>query len=166
MAPLTKATEQYVDEGDVSLREYLESRIESVKESIHAAERAHDVHQTEITKSLEARFDSIEEAVKVALEANEKRLDSMNEWRGTIEDLNKTFITKNDHDNLVNMVDKDIEGVQKDIVNLRSLIESLNITRATLDGKASQTQLNINFLFTLFAFIVGLAGLILGFFGR
>jgi len=42
----------------------------------------------------------------------------------------------------------------------------LEITRATLDGKASQSQLNLTFAFTFVSLILGVIGIIMGFYGH
>lgn len=42
----------------------------------------------------DARFDAMEKAVSVADAANEKRLDSVNEFRAVLETQQTTFVTK------------------------------------------------------------------------
>lgn len=41
-----------------------------------------------------ARFAAVEKAVEIANNANEKRLDNVNEFRGTLNDQQKAFITR------------------------------------------------------------------------
>jgi len=158
-SPRSNASHGYVDKQNVSLKEYFDMRFNALEKALSDAEKAHDEHQEEITKSIDDRFRAQEKAVVVALQSNEKRLDSMNEFRETLRDQNKTFITRADHDAL-------IISYQKDIESLDDKISSLNEFRAELKGKASQSQLNITFIFTLISFIIGIAGLILGFFGK
>lgn len=43
---------------------------------------------------MDTRFDAVEKAVETADAANEKRLDSVNEFRATLTDQQKTFITR------------------------------------------------------------------------
>ena len=135
------ATHGYVDKQDVSLREYLESRIDNLE------------------KTLLERYLTQEKTTANVLSANEKRLDSMNEFRETLRDQNKTFITRTDHESLIASFRKDVERIDTEI-------ESLKLSRAELTGKASQSQLNINFIFTLVSFMIALAGLLMGYFNN
>lgn len=47
-----------------------------------------------LKEHFDARFDAVEAAVKTADAANEKRLDNVNEFRATLTDQQKTFITR------------------------------------------------------------------------
>jgi len=134
------ATHGYVDKQDVSLREYLENRIDNLE------------------KTLLERYSTQEKTTANVLSANEKRLDSMNEFRETLRDQNRTFITRTDHESLIASFQKDIDRIDDDI-------ESLKISRAELSGKASQSQLNIHFIFTLVSFVIAVVGLLIKWFG-
>lgn len=47
-----------------------------------------------LKEHVDARFEAMERAVTTADTANEKRLDSVNEFRATLADQQKTFITR------------------------------------------------------------------------
>lgn len=47
-----------------------------------------------LKQHFDARLDAMDKAIRVADGANEKRLDSVNEFRATLETQQSTFITK------------------------------------------------------------------------
>lgn len=47
-----------------------------------------------LKEHFDARLDAMQEAVRVADAANEKRLDSVNEFRASLSDQQATFVTK------------------------------------------------------------------------
>ena len=65
----------------------------------------------------------------------EKRLESMNEFRLQLKDQAGTFFTKNEHEVYMSSVEKD----------LRVLRES----KANLEGKASQSSVNVALIISL-----------------
>ena len=88
---------------------------------------------TENTISLREYIDikvsAIDRATSNAYVSMEKRLEGMNEFRNQLKDQNATFITKAEYSAHMNKLEEDI----------RMLRES----KATLEGKASQTSVNI-----------------------
>ena len=102
----------------------------------------------------EALLAERDKAIKVALYAQDKRLDGMNEFRATIDDQGKKYLTKAEFDAFRGAIDADI----------RSLRES----RALLEGKASQVSVDslarsagIARSMALIGTIIGVLGLIL-----
>lgn len=148
----TRATHGYVDDSNVGLKEYLEKAICSV-------ERLLSDRITLLEKALDARFQAQQKALEDAGEINEKRLDALNQSRESLRDQTKSYITKGEHDAL-------IASYQKDVSSLNEKIVSLSEFRAEIRGKASQSQLNINFIFTIISLILAIAGIILGFYGK
>jgi len=47
-----------------------------------------------LKEHFDARFDAVQQAVRTADAASEKRLDNVNEFRATLADQQKTFITR------------------------------------------------------------------------
>jgi hypothetical protein len=140
-APRANASHQYVDSQNVSLKEHYDGLIEQV------------------CKTLDERFKAQEKALELQQDINEKRFEAQNEWRGAMNDREKAYITRADHEALVLLLNTKEDNLKKDI-------KSLEITRATLDGKASQSQVNITFAFTFFSLILAVIGIILGFYGH
>jgi exonuclease VII small subunit len=77
---------------------------------------------------VDTRLAAAEKALEVALVANEKRLDAMNEFRATLKDQAATFITRAD--------------LQACIGSLEASVDSLKESRALLEGKASQLSVD------------------------
>jgi hypothetical protein len=157
------ATHKYVDKQDdelsVSLKVYVDKCFDNLKDAINAAEKAHDEHQEEISKALDARFQAQEKAIAVATAAHDKRLDAMNEFRETLRDQNKTFITQVQHDALATQFNEKLEAVKVDM-------HKLELSAAVLAGKASQSSVVLSYVFTVVTLIVAIASLVLRFAGK
>lgn len=88
---------------------------------------------------LESRIAAVEKAIEVANQAMQKRLEGMNEFRDTLRDQAGRFVTR------------DEMYIKLDVINEQ--LKILQYFKASLEGKASQTQANI----ILFISILGLA---------
>ena len=118
------------DEDFITLKEYFNMRLKYIEEKISE------------------RLESQEKAVTVAYAASNKRLDGLNEIRQILEDQAKTFITKVEFETYQTMI-------RQDLARFSTEINSLNLSRAELSGKASQGQV-------ILSMIIGITGLILG----
>lgn len=83
-------------------------------------------------KYLEARFTALEKSKEIAYISMEKRLDNMNEFRQQLKDQNNMSFTRAEHEMFRDKID--------------SQIKFLELSKASLDGKASQNQLTVTFL--------------------
>jgi len=131
----TKATHKYVDEQDVTLREYLEALIRNLE------------------KSFLAHYEAQEKALITALAANEKRLDSMNEFRETLRDQNKTFATFSEQKSFEKSVNEKFETMNESI-------KAIQISDAVLVGKASQLQFYIVMVVSVIGLIVSIVRMV------
>lgn len=137
MPPTSKpASTNYVDIQYVSLKEHFEAILRSME------------------KALDSRFEAQEKAIRVANEASDKRLDSMNEFRATLSDQNKTFATCTEINAFRDMMKLELEKRDADI-------ESLKLTRAELAGKATQSQVSIAMILSTIGLLVGIVGIVL-----
>jgi ABC-type uncharacterized transport system involved in gliding motility auxiliary subunit len=132
---VTNATQQYVDSSYVTLREYLEALIKNLE------------------LRMEEHFTAQDKAQLLYSLAQEKRLDSMNEFRESLKDQTKSFVTQSQHEALAHIVDRDIK-------NNREEIESLKLSRAEIAGKASQNALYISYAISLLALLTGIIGIV------
>ena len=147
-AASTNASHGYVDKQDISIKEHYDEMIAQVCRTMDAR-----------FDTLDERFRSQEKALGLQQEMNEKRFQAQNEWRGAMNDREKTYITRLDHEALVLLLNTKEEALIKDI-------KSLEITRATLDGKANQSQLNITLIFAILGSLMSIIGIIMGFYGH
>ena len=98
---------------------------------------------------IEAKIGAVEKATTIASANLEKRLEGMNEFREALKDQTAKFITRNEHEAMMNNYNKDI----------RELRES----RAMLEGKANQSSLNIVLGVSLVAILISIIDLIIRF---
>jgi hypothetical protein len=87
-------------------------------------------------KLMEAKFESISHATKLAAEVLSERLKSLNELREMATARDKTFVHVTT-----------FEAQVKEI-------ESLRLSRASLEGKASQSSVNVSYLISALTLIV------------
>ena len=79
----------------------------------------------------------------------DKRLDAMNEIRNALRDQSATLFTRPEH--------------QLYEAAITEKIESLQLSRAELTGKASQSNLNVTMFLAIAAIIIALFNLVAGF---
>lgn len=84
------------------------------------------------------KIESLQLATTLAKENLELRLASMNEWRQQSRDREDSFVGKTSH------------------ADLMKRVNDLELTRATLEGKASQTAVNIAYLLAVVGWVVAL----------
>jgi uncharacterized protein involved in exopolysaccharide biosynthesis len=127
----------------VSLRDYIDT--------LDAADRERTALQ----------FDAMERAVEVAFAANTKRFEGVNELRAMAEDQAKRFASNADLGAFREKMEAELKNIRtsmsKDVDSLKESIESLKLSRATLEGKASQNSVII-------AYLIGLVGIVIGIF--
>lgn len=134
--PTPAVTQGYVDRHDVSLKEYFDMRLE------------------QMDKALDARFIAQEKAIDTASEASERRLNAMNEFRASLEDQSKTYATLAEFVAFKAMIKLELDQI-------RSSVDSLNLTRAELAGKASQSQVTIATIISVAGLLLSVIGIIL-----
>jgi ABC-type uncharacterized transport system involved in gliding motility auxiliary subunit len=132
---VTNATQQYVDSSYVTLREYLEALIKNLE------------------LRMEEHFTAQDKANELYALAQEKRLDSMNEFRESLKDQTKTYITRSTLEARSAVVDREIKSNREEI-------ESLKLSRAEIEGKASQNALYISYAISLLALLTGIIGIV------
>lgn len=100
----------------------------------------------------DSRLREIEKATIVAASSMEKRLDGMNEFRSTLKDQSARFITQESHNLLQDRTDKDLR--------------ELRDWKSGMEGKASQTTVNIAMIISVAGVLFGVVSLVLRFFGK
>jgi hypothetical protein len=97
---------------------------------------------------LEERLNSYEKAVSVATAAMDRRLDGMNEFREQLKDQASKFLTKDVYESKHELI------VQQ--------INDLNISKAVLEGKASQKSMFITMAVSIVSLLLALYKLAFG----
>lgn len=132
------------DGADVPLREHFEARLVDLEKLVAINFKAHE-REHEL-------MEVVRLADKVALE---KHLAWLNEMRGALKDEREErnrLYPRSEHDVYATAVEKD----------LRTLRES----RAEMEGKASQSNLNVTFVIASAGAVVGIVDMILRMFGK
>lgn len=107
------------DLPEVTLKEYVDKNIASLKELI------------------EARFDAAQVAIDKFEEDNERWRENANEWRGQSNDRETAFALKSE------------------LQSLREDVSRLQLSEATLAGKASQNTVNVALVISIISIGVG-----------
>lgn len=118
MTPIKKNQE------DVTLRDHLERIIDDQKELF-------------VTK-----LQATELATRLTKEANDARLNIMNEFRNAIEDQANRMVTREEHNATLTRLTESVKG--------------LEITRATMDGKASQSAATTAIVLSVLSLLIAI----------
>jgi hypothetical protein len=95
----------------------------------------------DLEDKLVLRFDSIDKALNLATGQMDKRLEGMNEFRDQLKDQAQHFLTREVYETACKVT--------------QTQIDDLRLSKATIEGKASQASVYI-------AWLLGFGGLILG----
>lgn len=120
------------DGETVCLREYIESRLKDQE------------------KHMNARIDGIEKAIELAAQNLDARLESMNEFRDSLKDQTMTFISRTEFE-------KTMTGISE---NHNDRLRTLELSRAELQGKASQGAVNVSLVVAVMSAIISIVGVI------
>jgi len=96
---------------------------------------------------VDTRLAAMDRALDAAKTALEYRLNSMNELREQVNERDKMFVTKAEYTTNVKL--------------LESQVKSLELSRAEMQGKASQSAMIIAYIVSVIGVLLGAAGLIM-----
>ena len=110
------------NEKNISLQELLDSKIAAQKDLFDAILKERD-------ERLLQKFESLATAINKAEVATEKRFEGVNEFRNTLSDQQKTFITASEykvaHQNLVELVNTNTKTLSDIILNQKERIDKI-----------------------------------------
>lgn len=119
-------------ENDVPLKEYLDIRFKSLELQIEAQSK------------LQCQHNELNElAIKTAKEITDNRLSQMNEFRDQMQDERALFATK-----------ESVENSNKEI-------NSLKEWKSNMEGKASQSSVNVVMVFAVIGTLLSIVGLVM-----
>ena len=171
------ATQSYVDSSYISLKDYYDKILSQYKEHMDRVLEDRLLYTN-------TRLDSIEKAIEIAKQesllrletataANEHRLDILNEFRATVDDWTKRAATIDQLDGVKKETSLELEKLCQLISQLEKThkldyerhgndISDLRLTRANLEGRASQTSVIIFGGIAVIGFIITLINLFYG----
>lgn len=114
----------------------------TLKAKHDALDRLFDQKHRDLQAYLEAKLNGISIATEKALDASNKRLEGMNEFRDALKDQASTFITRAEYD------------------RTREDIKNMEISAATLAGKASQKSVNLALVISVTSGLIGILALL------
>jgi hypothetical protein len=124
-----------------------EAIIATTKAELESANKRLDESIAWLEKSLkdyfQAKLDGIDKATVLREIALDKRLETMNEFRGSLKDQQGSFVTRNEY-----------EVAVRDIRDLRE-------SRAKLEGKADQSYVNRVLFISILGIIVSIVAIII-----
>ena len=110
-----------------------------------------------LKEHFDERMRSQDRAVQVAVAALEHRLEGMNEFRATVNEIANRSVTRQEFDLLRNKLsDQFAETKERTDSDIRSLRES----RALLEGKASQSSVILAMILSISGLLLGVIGLL------
>jgi hypothetical protein len=101
-----------------------------------------------LKEHLESRIAAVEKSIHVADIAMQERLSGMNEFRNTLRDQASKFITRDESEAKREAIVSHMD------IKLEAMCEQLRLLekyQSQMEGKASQSQLNLNLLLTVVA---------------
>ena len=146
-------------ESYVHLREYFETHLKDQKQYFEA-------RLSFIEKGIELARQETELRVSASKEANERRLEILNEFRKTVEDWTRQSATKAELDGLRKEIKLEFEKMCILIKGIDDDIDSLEETRSSMVGKDKQTNMFVALGFSIFAAVVSVFVLALCLLGK
>ena len=83
-----------ITEGDTNLREHIKNQIDQIRAALESAERLEVQRIEALGHSMSLIHEASEKAISKAENATEKRLESLNELRGSMADQTNTFLPR------------------------------------------------------------------------
>jgi regulator of sirC expression with transglutaminase-like and TPR domain len=111
----------------------------------------HSAEYVTLRDYIDARFCAQEKATEKAYQAMERRLDGMNEFRETLRDQSRTFVTKAEYN----------VSCEKTSADIRDLLQAKDIAT----GKASQSSVNMATGISITGLVIAIISLFLKLFG-
>jgi hypothetical protein len=153
--PMTPARTPHSPEY-ISLREYFEALL-------LAEDRA-----------IDTRLKAMDKATDAARQTMELRLNSMNEFRDTLRDQAMQFITKAEYHQAMDRLNLDLDIMRDQskiyftrpehelfLQRVEADIRILRESKATLEGKANQSSMNVALVMSAMGLILAILGLLL-----
>jgi chromosome segregation ATPase len=160
----TMAEERTKRPVNVTFRDYVESKIHSLATQIDLRFKDLENQLHSVKDSGKQDLESVKESTKLAKESMEKRLDGMNEFRQTLKDQTSIFVTLSDHQALEQKLDIEVTNIRREftdkLTKIDDCIDSLNTSRAKMEGKASQNAVILSTLVSVAGLALAIVAII------
>lgn len=147
----------------------------SLKDYIDEINAAHCAKCVVCRRGIEDEFASSSAAAILARQTNDKKFETVNEWRGAYADLVDHKIDRNEYneshkrleDNLLrtetslqSQIKTTAENFERDHKETARNLNQLNLSEATLAGKASQRAVTVAMIFSCLTMLISIIALI------
>ena len=140
---------KYIDDEIDHMEHHLEAQL---NDRVTASTELRDELEKRVVESTDLKIQSLKEATELARTTLNIRLDSMNEFRGTLKDQSSLMFTRSEHE------------LYKDKVD--TWMKEFAEWKAKQEGKADQSAVNTALLLAIIGTSIGIISLLLGLFGR
>ena len=140
---------KYIDDEIDHMEHHLEAQL---NDRVTASTELRDELEKRVVESTNLKIQSLKEATELARTTLNIRLDSMNEFRGTLKDQSSLMFTRSEHE------------LYKDKVD--TWMKEFAEWKAKQEGKADQSAVNTALLLAIIGTSIGIISLLLGLFGR
>lgn len=160
---------EHYDAVIADLYKYIDRLVASIYQYIDKIQEIFDVRMEALEKAALSAAANIEKAITLANASSNIRLNIMNEFRATIDDYVKGLVTRLEFSAHVKQIEQILEEIKLRLTNtvtrdeldgfkkqINSDVKSLEISRATLDGKASQQTMLITLLIAVVGMFCGI----------
>jgi len=142
MPEMSVALEKYIDKLVSDLERYIDKRIEDLEKKVCSALK-------DVKESLDAKERFLDKRLDLASGSLEKRLEGMNDLRKQLDHQAANFITRTEYALQVDKYDWEVRGLRE--------------SRALLEGKASQRQVNLALILTVASLIIAVCSMVVQF---
>ena len=126
----------------VALEKYIDKRLEDLEKKVYCSIK-------DVKESLDAKERFLDKRLELASAGLEKRLEGMNEFRKQLDHQVSTFIPRTEYALQVEKYDLEVRGLRE--------------SRALLEGKASQRQVNLALILTVTALVTSICSIAISF---
>jgi len=98
-----------------------------------------------IKEYFDTKLDALEKSICLSRDTLNARLESMNEFRESLKDQTTSFFTRKEHEFYAEKIE--------------TQLRSLELSRAVLEGKASQKTMNITLILSILSLAIGIVAL-------
>ena len=142
----------------ISYNSILFCQIENTDNNIIELKEYIDLRFKELEKRINIQFEQITKSTALSLVQLNDRFANTNEWRNALNDIIVGSAKAKD-------VESNIKLIRDEFVSITSVIrydvQGLQLSRATLEGKASQSSVVIGYLISTLGIMIGIVNVLL-----
>lgn len=180
---MTNGNQKLTYDDGVDIKDLFDAKCENILSLINANDKNYNQRFENVIQATQSALSAADRAVNKAESATERRFESVNEFRQTLSDQAAKFIIRSEFDLVVDRLEQDIKNLmitRGEMVatktydaahsDLQKQVDELRLSRATLEGKASQESVNqvstralLSMILAVIGTVISVVGFIVGF---